>query len=232
MSLILSGSDGLSDIDGSASTPAIRGTDANSGVFFGVNTVSISTDGTAAVTVDSGQRTKFPTTIGVGNATPSTSGSGITFPATASASSDVNTLDDYEEGTWTPTYVSTGATFTYSATTGGTYTKIGNRVFISGFLITNSASGGTAANTVSIGGLPFTAATWSTARDYWLFLCDEVEEFAGDFPSAARVVSNATTATLYYRDTADGGSLALRYDDLATGTSDNLLPFSGFYRTA
>jgi hypothetical protein len=46
---------------------------------------------------------KFATTIGVGNATPSASGSGITFPATQSASSDVNTLDDYEEGTWTAT---------------------------------------------------------------------------------------------------------------------------------
>jgi hypothetical protein len=34
MSLILSGTDGLSDIDGSAATPAIRGTDANTGIFF------------------------------------------------------------------------------------------------------------------------------------------------------------------------------------------------------
>jgi hypothetical protein len=41
--------------------------------------------------------------IGIGGATPSASGTGITFPATASASTDANTLDDYEEGTWTPT---------------------------------------------------------------------------------------------------------------------------------
>jgi hypothetical protein len=34
MTLILSGTDGLSDIDGSAATPAIRGTDANTGIFF------------------------------------------------------------------------------------------------------------------------------------------------------------------------------------------------------
>jgi hypothetical protein len=34
MALILSGTDGLSDVDGSASTPAIRGTDANTGIFF------------------------------------------------------------------------------------------------------------------------------------------------------------------------------------------------------
>ena len=34
MTLILSGTDGLSDIDGSAATPAIRGTDTNTGIFF------------------------------------------------------------------------------------------------------------------------------------------------------------------------------------------------------
>jgi hypothetical protein len=34
MALILSGTNGLSDIDGSASTPAIRGTDTNTGIFF------------------------------------------------------------------------------------------------------------------------------------------------------------------------------------------------------
>jgi len=68
-------------------------------------------------------------TISVGNATPSTSGAGITFPATQSASSDANTLDDYEEGTWTPTVTFGGGStgITYSLQT-GSYTKIGNIV--------------------------------------------------------------------------------------------------------
>lgn len=47
--------------------------------------------------------------IGLGNSTPS-SGMGIKFPATQSASSDANTLDDYEEGTWTPTLTRAGQT--------------------------------------------------------------------------------------------------------------------------
>jgi hypothetical protein len=51
-------------------------------------------------------------TISVGNATPSTSGAGITFPATQSASSDANTLDDYEEGTFTPVYSPASGAFT------------------------------------------------------------------------------------------------------------------------
>jgi len=56
-------------------------------------------------------------------------GTGIAFPATQSASSDANTLDDYEEGTFTPTLTFGGASvgITYSGQT-GTYTKIGNIV--------------------------------------------------------------------------------------------------------
>jgi hypothetical protein len=91
------------------------------------------------------------TTIGVGAATPSTSGAGITFPATQSASSDANTLDDYEEGTWTP---SIGGTATYNAQA-GTYTKIGNVVTVA-FDIYILLKGTGSATTVS--GLPFTTA--------------------------------------------------------------------------
>jgi hypothetical protein len=46
MSLILSGSDGVSDIDGTAATPAIRGTDANTGIFFGSDIIGFSEGGT------------------------------------------------------------------------------------------------------------------------------------------------------------------------------------------
>ena len=45
MTLILSGTDGLSDIDGSAATPAVRGTDANTGIFFGADIIGFSEGG-------------------------------------------------------------------------------------------------------------------------------------------------------------------------------------------
>ena len=51
---------------------------------------------------------------------------GITFPATQSASTDVNTLDDYEEGTWTVSD-SSGAGLTFTNTS-GIYTKVGRLV--------------------------------------------------------------------------------------------------------
>jgi hypothetical protein len=53
MSLILDGTNGLSDVDGSAATPAIRGSDANTGVFFGTDIVGLSTDGTERMRIDS-----------------------------------------------------------------------------------------------------------------------------------------------------------------------------------
>jgi len=63
---------------------------------------------------------------------------GITFPATQSASSDANTLDDYEEGTFTPTVIVNSGTPSYQYQQ-GYYTKIGRQVFGGGIIgITNS----------------------------------------------------------------------------------------------
>jgi hypothetical protein len=54
--------------------------------------------GTTVTIGDSGEHLALAGNIGLGGATPTTSGTGITFPATASASTNANTLDDYEEG--------------------------------------------------------------------------------------------------------------------------------------
>ena len=107
-------------------------------------------DGISGVTTD-GTRMTASTTIGVGGATPSTSGSGITFPATQSASSDANTLDDYEEGTWTPNI---GGNATYYVQS-GRYVKIGNAVSVSMYMRPNVVGTGDANG--SIFGLPFAA---------------------------------------------------------------------------
>jgi hypothetical protein len=77
-------------------------------------------------------------------------GIGIAFPATQSASTDANTLDDYEEGTWTPTI---GGTATYTVQS-GRYTKIGRMVYVAArldILVIGTGS------TTTISGLPFTA---------------------------------------------------------------------------
>jgi hypothetical protein len=84
---------------------------------------------------------------------------GVQFPATQSASADANTLDDYEEGTWTPTVQGTGtagaATYTSRV---GKYTKIGNTVNVMCSLGWTAHTG--SGDTV-VSGLPFASATYS-----------------------------------------------------------------------
>ena len=84
---------------------------------------------------------------------------GIGFPATQVASADPNTLDDYEEGTWTP--VATGLTNVGAVTYIATYTKIGRVVYIN-LKVTAVTSTTSVANTTFFSGLPFTPALNST----------------------------------------------------------------------
>lgn len=115
----------------------------------GIATPSGTTGSVSSKIVLSGTPT-FDSTLGVGGATAAASGSGVTFPSTQSASTDVNTLDDYEEGDWTP---SVGGNATYTSRSGN-YTKIGDRVLFFGTLVINVL--GTGSSSV-ISGLPFTA---------------------------------------------------------------------------
>ena len=80
----------------------------------------------------------------------------LKFPATQNASSDPNTLDDYEEGTWTPTFTaSAGAITSYSS--GGRYVKIGQSVSIWFYCIMTNAGSGS--GSLNVSGLPFTTST-------------------------------------------------------------------------
>jgi hypothetical protein len=84
----------------------------------------------------------FPATIGVGGATPAASGAGISFPATQSASSDANTLDDYEEGTHETavTCGTSGSVTLVGVENTLSYTKIGRQVTVIGFVAVTSVS--------------------------------------------------------------------------------------------
>lgn len=78
----------------------------------------------------------------------------IKFPASQNASADANTLDDYEEGTWTPTFTANGSNPTYVlGATVAKYVKIGKLVNFTISMQWNSLSGGSGALQIS---LPFT----------------------------------------------------------------------------
>ena len=84
---------------------------------------------------------------------------GISFPATQAASSDANTLDDYEEGTWTPVLAGTTTAGTYvydTARTGGQYIKIGKQVTVRGSLRVSSVTSAGSGSAI-ITGAPFTS---------------------------------------------------------------------------
>ena len=147
--------------------------------------------------------------IGVGGATPSTSGSGITFPATQSASSDANTLDDYEEGTWTPTLANIG-TGTYSTNT-GTYTKIGNRVYVSVILDINTL--GTASGNLEINGFPFNTVSAEPNRSVsGNLLCGSWS--SNGTPNIVFMNNNATIASIQ----DDQGNTVRSHANMGTGS--------------
>ena len=95
-----------------------------------------------------------------------TSGNGIDFSATSDASGMTKELlDDYEEGSWTPTYDTSGSSGSITVSSYslqyGKYVKIGKMVFVEGVLranVTNNSNG-----TYDIGGLPFTIANTTNA---------------------------------------------------------------------
>jgi hypothetical protein len=111
--------------------------------------MTITIDGTNGITTP-GLTNSGPLagTTGTFSGLISANGGQIKFPATQSASSDANTLDDYEEGTFTPF---PGITATVNS---GSYTKIGRLVYIQYGL--QGISGPTAAAITMT--LPFSAS--------------------------------------------------------------------------
>ena len=154
------------------------------------------------------------------------SGQGIDFSATAGTGTS-ELFDDYEEGTFTPTYVTTGTDFgsvTYD-TQDGHYTKVGNMVNARLYLRTDAITVGSASGTVRIGGLPFAAANSRNSSAVWS------AAFTGDHPHIAQ--ASGSELVLYYQTTSNGSSNnALAIADLNTGANDNTVIISICYQSS
>ena len=169
------------------------------------------------LTVDASSNVTLQNNISVGGAAPTTSGTGITFPATQSASSNANTLDDYEEGTWTPTLVFSGGagTLSYSARV-GTYTKVGSTVFFNMRLVVNK---GTAAGALdNITGLPFAAGIYSAGGGVYIDNCSAL--------SGGCQYTIPAGATLYVYMSATGTATPINVSSMGTTSTFTI---SGFY---
>lgn len=151
--------------------------------------------------------------------------SGIRFDSTFK-SSDSRVLDDYNEGTWTPTLETDGTDFdnvTYNTIVEGNYVKIGKKVMISGVMRTDSITIGSASGNVVIGGLPFVAGAIGTIN------IATSDSWSTNHPESGYILSSGNSIFLNYRTSANGPTSILPFTSAATGVNSNLMRFSGEY---
>ena len=153
---------------------------------------------------------------------------GITFPSVLIPCSNVNTLDDYSEGTWVP-FMDSSPPGTGRVTTVryATYTKIGNLVTFSAF-ITMGTLGTGGSGLFVVTGLPYlsnnvTDAYWAVTVPYFLNLKAPIMSFTGTIQPNNQYIA--------FRGYSSAVSSVLNLDFntyIQAGTS---LIFSGFYYT-
>jgi hypothetical protein len=169
---------------------------------------------------------------------------GLTFPAVQVSSADVNTLDDYEEGTWTPNYMSNDIfsgdiAVTYvSNTTRGRYRKIGAVVFIEFSIVTASVTvTGATSDVLAVEGLPFAPISgfplgssqilinqnlgWTTAAPAF----GQITTTNLSFATGSITLSTKTAPDVLTPSSITGANLT-------SGSTKNTIYASGFYFTA
>jgi hypothetical protein len=161
------------------------GTVSNQPVYIGVNDVQVAAFDASKLDLTVGQ---------------------IKFPPSQSASADANTLDDYEEGTFTPTLTfggnSVGTTYTTQV---GAYTKIGNRVFFDLNIILSNK--GSSTGLAAVGGLPFSSSATDPSSFPSLIL-DQVDlNVAGGFHSPGGDTDGATIILYEQGDNVNSANL-------------------------
>lgn len=148
-------------------------------------------------------------------------GGGIKFPATQVPSADANTLDDYEEGSWTPAITFGGAAVGVTYDTGrtkGSFVKIGRTVFVNGRLVlTNKGS--------STGFAAITGLTFSSSATPYALEVVSVGYYANiTTPTGGFILPSSSDIQL-----VTGGSTSMTNTDFQNTTD---VMFSAIYRTS
>lgn len=134
-------------------------------------------------------------------------------------SGSANTLDDYEEGTWTPSWsASGGGSVTTYGPQVGVYTKVGNMVHLACYMATTDK--GSISGTLSIAGLPF--ATEDRTSLYqsgaiWMNTVPDGSDFDGDFHIQVYIAPNNDKIAIQSLD-GDGSTANLTHTSLTTNT--------------
>ena len=212
----------LNILDGVTSTTAeLNILDGVTATTAELNYLDITTLGTSeaskVLTTDSSNNVNFTNDITLsGGAVFGTTGGNVTS----------KTLDDYEEGTWSPVYGTTLNNFTTMTmdVISATYTKIGNTVIATAYIQTDDVGNTGATGSITIEGLPFTATETSAVAIGF------ANNFAIDHPISGYV--SGTKIVLQKRTTVDGDTNSLQYGDLTNGTiaNQNQLIFTAIYK--
>ena len=159
-----------------------------------------------------------------GNLVFASSGQGIDFSAASgsAAGSTSALLDDYEEGTWTPT-----TTQFAEYTSNGRYTKIGRIVYIEGVITRNTTTTPNAVN-LQAQSLPFTVNNISSvvSGNYWL---DEGGPSQNQGDSVGSIYFTSTTV-FFIRPTDPSNQSSARYVQADEVTNGRGVSFYGWYR--
>ena len=163
-------------------------------------------------------------------------GGGITFPETQVVSTNRNTLDDYEEGTWLPILEgeSTAGTFVYGGGVNrtGQYTKIGNTVFIRGRFWATAATVAAAGN-LRLGGLPYNTHAAADGQSivnipFWTNIQTPIFNLYG----LTQVSSDKINLFKIIGATTSSNTQRLIYSDITgVGTTGIQVCFAGSYLT-
>lgn len=176
-------------LDGSAASPSLAfSADSNNGFYrAGVDNIGVSTNGNALA--------EFGTSSILFNQDLDfASGKGVIF--------DDETLDEYDEGTWTPVIsdaVSGGntATFTNNASS---YTRVGRKVTINFDLSSINTAGMTAGNTLYVQGLPFVSNSGASGSLHGTVATDNITYSGNVTPRCS-----ANTTVMAFIDSPSAG---------------------------
>jgi hypothetical protein len=127
--------------------------------------------------------------------TTTANGIGIAFPATQSASTDANTLDDYEEGTFTPSYSGGVSSVTYGSGRNGYYVKIGRMVTIWINIMTDAVTVSSSGTALTVTGLPFTSTNDTESPS--AISIGEASRWLSNPPQGGQIPTNSASVSLY-----------------------------------
>jgi len=204
MSLILSGSDGVSDIDGTASTPAIRGTDANTGIFFpAADTIAFAEGGTESMRLDASGN------VGIGTSSPtakleplntstapslsSSAGAGLSVRGSSTVRLNMGQYPSSPFAAWIQASDNAGSSYDISVNPLGGNLLVGTTSTLDNSRLTVSQTGNNtciAASTTSTGGSSvYRAVTSQTSMTAMVFLTST--------STTAGAISSSSTTTTY-----------------------------------